>query len=208
MTTLDWQPNPYMRNAGDTQYQLARTPRFNIWRFYEVGPGQEHRLANSPLPELTDKPGFTPHPDIVLITKGRWNFAAQGLPDGDHVATRGDGAFTVRAAGGYVITTEDPNGNGYVCITPRQAEWFDREIVELEAGEQLVLPARNADTFFYACRGEGTWLSPTADGDIDPNRLTALPAGEDATITATTAILGITFWQRDTFPTSLADLAP
>ncbi|GGD03494.1 hypothetical protein GTQ45_02015 [Pyruvatibacter mobilis] len=202
MTKLNWKPNPFAP-GGDTQYQMARTPRFNIWRMFDVAAGQEHHLASSGLPEFPNKPGYTPHPEILLVTRGAWRFSCPDLPNGGHVFTQGDGAFKVRGKRGYVITTEDPRGNGYVCIQPREPEWFDREIVMIGAGEVLTLPARGADTFLYLGKGEAL----LDGGEIDPNDLIALPDDEDVEIEALSKTLGVTFWKRDEFPTTLEELS-
>lgn len=200
---LKWETNPYIEGpeGGDTQYQIARTPRFTVFRFYEVGPGQTHWFARSREPEFSDKPGYCPHPEIVLVTKGLWRFEAPGLPDGDHGMAVNDGGFTVRAKDAYRVTSEAPNGNGYVCIRPNRRDWYAREVVQIPAGDTVILPARSAETFLYVGKG----LATVGGADADPNEIIELPAGQETEVTAVSKVTAITFWQSS-WPSTLAEL--
>lgn len=195
---LDWQVNPFIP-GGDAQYQIARTPEFTIYRFYEVLKGKEHWLARSRVSHFTDNPGFTPHPDIILVTKGLWRFTAPGLPDGSVVLSANDGAFQVRPAGGHRVTAESENGNGYVCITPNRHDWYDRELVIIPAGESLTLPDRGSSSFLYIGKG----LAEVNGEEADPNEIIPLTGG--TTIKAVTKICAVTFW-KGAWPVRQADL--
>lgn len=197
---LEWQPNPFEKSDG-VEYQLARTPLFNVFRYYEVAKGQSHWMARSRESHFEDAPGFCPHPEIVLITRGRWRFESPNLPEKSHVLTANDGAFSVRAAGGYKVTAEGEGGNGYVCISPLRRDWFNREVVLIPKGQKVTLPARGSQSFLYLGKGSAEVLGQT----VDPNEIVELPANETVEIEATEKVAAVTFW-RGVWPSKISEV--
>jgi len=202
MTSLEWKAHPSAPLPDNMQFQVAQTPKFKIWRFYEIGPGQRHYLEKVTGRDFEDKQGFCPHTDIILVTKGKWRFEAANLPDQSHAFTVNDGAFKVRSSMQYTIVSEDETGSGYVCISPRTDDWYERELVLIPAGESVTLPARGTDTYLYIGRGDADVNGERAD----PNEIMHVPADADMQIDAISKVTAVTFWPG-AMPKKLTDLA-